>query len=421
MDSSLPTGTNDNPPSGWKLVSLGDVASVTAGGTPSRKSPEFWGGPIPWVTTRQIDYEVINEPEEFITKEGLRRSAARMFKKGSILLALIGQGATRGKVAVLGIDAAINQNCLAVCVNDSVESSFVYHNLANRYEEIRGLSNSGGQSSLNAGLVKGIRILLPPAPEQIAIALVGDTWDRGIRQLSDLIAAKLRFKQGLMQQLLTGKRRFPEFRVEWDHVRVGNIASERSERNNGGGSIPVLSCTKYDGLVDSLAYFGKRVFSEDTSNYKVVRKGDFAYATNHIEEGSIGLLTHTEAGLVSPMYTVFRTDGRIVPEFLFRLLKTETYRQVFESFTSASVNRRGSLRWKQFATIPLKLPSVDEQNRIDDVLAVFDREIDLLRRELDALKTQKKGLMQKLLTGHVRVPASGGRQSPVSEARRENQ
>jgi type I restriction enzyme, S subunit len=225
--------------------------------------------------------------------------------------------------------------------------------------------------------------------------------------LSDLIAAKLRFKQGLMQQLVTGKRRFPEFSDEWEHVRVGNIASERSERNNGGGSIPVLSCTKYDGLVDSLAYFGKRVFSEDTSNYKVVRKGDFAYATNHIEEGSIGLLTHTEAGLVSPMYTVFRTDGRIVPEFLFRLLKTETYRQIFESFTSASVNRRGSLRWKQFATIPLKLPSVDEQNRIDAVLAVFDREIDLLRRELDALKTQKKGLMQKLLTGQVRVLNQG--------------
>lgn len=244
----------------------------------------------------------------------------------------------------------------------------------------------------------------PPVSEQKAIASVVTTWDRSIRQLSDLIAAKLRFKQGLMQQLLTGRQRFPEFKDEWEHIHIGGIAAERSERNEGENSIPVLSCTKYDGLVDSLTYFGKRVFSEDTTNYKVVRKGDFAYATNHIEEGSIGLLSHADAGLVSPMYTVFRTKKELVaPEFLFRLLKTETYRQIFASFTSASVNRRGSLRWKQFATIPLKLPSLAEQHRIDEILAVFDREINILKRQLDALKTQKKGLMQKLLTGQVRV------------------
>ena len=248
-----------------------------------------------------------------------------------------------------------------------------------------------------------VAALFPPKPQQDKIADILHSWERGNRQLATLIAAKVHFKQGLMQQLLTGKRRFPKFREDWEQVRIGDIASERSERNNGGISIPVLSCTKHDGLVNSLAYFGKQVFSFDTSNYKVVRKGDFAYATNHIEEGSIGLLSHADAGLVSPMYTVFRTNGRIVPEFLFRLLKTETYRQVFESFTSASVNRRGSLRWKQFATIPLKVPSVQEQQRIDKALATVDHEIDLLRKELEVLKTQKKGLMQKLLTGKVRV------------------
>jgi len=103
------------------------------------------------------------------------------------------------------------------------------------------------------------------------------------------------------------------------------------------------------------------------------------------------------------MYTVFRTNGEVVPDYLFRLLKTETYRQIFASFTSASVNRRGSLRWRQFSTIPLKLPGVKEQRRINDALSVFDDEIELLRKELDALKTQKKGLMQKLLTGQLRV------------------
>lgn len=273
----------------------------------------------------------------------------------------------------------------------------------------RATGTSGSMKNIPQNSFLTISVFRPLRGEQIEVANLLDAWDRGIRQLSDLITAKLRFKQGLMQQLLTGRRRFPEFKDEWEHIHIGDIATERSERNEGENSIPVLSCTKYDGLVDSLTYFGKRVFSEDTTNYKVVRKGDFAYATNHIEEGSIGLLSHGDTGLVSPMYTVFRTKKELVaPEFLFRLLKTETYRQIFASFTSASVNRRGSLRWKQFATIPLRLPSLAEQHRIDEVLAVFDCEINILRRQLDALKTQKKGLMQKLLTGQVRV-ASGGR------------
>jgi type I restriction enzyme S subunit len=262
---------------------------------------------------------------------------------------------------------------------------------------------SAGQKRLQPGFVRTFSIALPPIPEQRAIAAVLSTWDRGIRQLTDLIAAKVRFKQGLMQQLLTGKRRFKGFEEDWRHVRVGDVAQEVSERNPDGDSIPVLSCTKYDGLVDSLEYFGKRVFSENTDNYKVVRRNDFAYATNHIEEGSIGLLRHADAGLVSPMYTVFRTNGDVDPEYLYRVLKTETLRQVFASFTSASVNRRGSLRWKQFSTIPLKLPGIDEQNYINNAMAAFDRQVELLRKQLTALKQQKKGLMQKLLTGEVRV------------------
>lgn len=266
-----------------------------------------------------------------------------------------------------------------------------------------GLNSGTAQPKLNLASCQSIPVLVPPVEEQKVIAAVLSTWELGIRQLTYLIAAKVRFKQGLMQQLLTGKRRFPAFKDDWKHVRIGDVAREVSERNPDGDSIPVLSCTKYDGLVDSLEYFGKRVFSENTDNYKVVRRDDFAYATNHIEEGSIGLLRHADAGLVSPMYTVFRTNGDIDPEYLYRVLKTETLRQVFASFTSASVNRRGSLRWKQFSTIPLELPGIDEQSYINKAMMAFDREVELLRKQLEALKQQKKGLMQKLLTGEVRV------------------
>jgi len=103
------------------------------------------------------------------------------------------------------------------------------------------------------------------------------------------------------------------------------------------------------------------------------------------------------------MYTVFRTGKKVVDSYLYKLLKTEMYRQVFEIWTNASVNRRGSLRWKDFSKIEVPLPSPSEQQEIADILDTAKAEIDLLRRERDALAEQKKGLMQLLLTGEVRV------------------
>lgn len=129
----------------------------------------------------------------------------------------------------------------------------------------------------------------------------------------------------------------------WSIVEIGQIASEVSAVNDSTDYIPVLSCTKYDGLVDSLQYFKKQVFSHDTSNYKLVRRGQFAYATNHIEEGSIGYQDLVSAGLVSPIYTVFQADAsRVDDGYLYKVLKTEKLRQLFAANTNASVDRRGA-------------------------------------------------------------------------------
>lgn len=165
----------------------------------------------------------------------------------------------------------------------------------------------------------------------------------------------------------------------------------------------MLSCTKYDGLVDSLAYFDKQIYSVDTSKYKVVKKGQFAYATNHIEEGSIGYQSLYPKGLVSPMYTVFETNQFIDNSYLYKVLKTDVYRHIFQVNTSASVDRRGSLRWKEFAKLPFPLPPIEEQKQIAATLNTARQEIDLLKKQAEAFRKQKRGLMQKLLTGRWRV------------------
>ena len=131
----------------------------------------------------------------------------------------------------------------------------------------------------------------------------------------------------------------------WRFVPIHEIAQESNLRNGSGSELPVILCSKHAGFVQSLDYFKKKVFSDDTSNYKVVKRNWIAYPSNHIEEGSIGLQRICDAGVVSPIYTVFLLNDGIEPDFIYRLLKTESYRKQYVAAINGSVDRRGSLRW----------------------------------------------------------------------------
>lgn len=332
---------------------------------------------------------------------------------GDILLTVKGSGT--GKVVKADQKYCISRQLMAIRVT-KWDRVFVYYQLAHH-------SQSYEQAA--AGLIPGISredvlgtpVFVPSLPEQRKIAAILGTWDEAIALTERRIAAGQRRKQGLMQRLLSGRVRFPELvrsvgvtetpygdlPADWQYVSIARIATEIGARNTEGQDYPVLSCTKHYGLVDSLAYFGRQMFSDDTSTYKMVKRGQFAYATNHIEEGSIGLQNLHDAALISPMYTVFETDDQVDIDFLYRVFKTEKYRRIFETSTNGTVNRRGSLRWKEFSQIQVPLPSLPEQRRIAEVLAACDHELDLLAGKRDALQRQKRGLMQQLLTGRVRV------------------
>ena len=207
-----------------------------------------------------------------------------------------------------------------------------------------------------------------------------------------------------MQQLLTGSTRLPGFSGEWKEVRLGDVANHYTAKNKADKELTVLSCTKYDGLVPSLKYFGRQVYGSDLSKYKLVPKGYFAYATNHIEEGSIGYQDVLEEGLISPMYTVFKTNPKKVHDgFLYRYLKTDRMIYNYQSNMSGSIDRRGGLRWDTFRTIAIKIPTRKEQESIDAVFKTSDQEISKQEEKLAQLQATKKGLMQQLLTGEVRV------------------
>lgn len=154
---------------------------------------------------------------------------------------------------------------------------------------------------------------------------------------------------------------------------LGEIAEEVNERVGPGAETPVYAVTKHAGFVPSAEYFKKRVHSADIAKYKRVKYGQFAYATIHLDEGSIGLLEHTQEVAISPMYTVFKVDeSEVWQPFLFRLLKSPRMLSQYPALGSGTVHRRKSVPFRRLADLSLALPDIDEQKRIAAILDYAD-------------------------------------------------
>jgi type I restriction enzyme, S subunit len=187
----------------WVMSTIGDISEIASGGTPSRLIPEYWNGDIPWVSTTLIDFNTIEKVNEYITQDGLNNSSTKIFPQGTILMAMYGQGKTRGKVAMLGINASINQACAAILLNEEMNTEFVFQNLAARYDEIRKISNPGGQENLSATLIKKISFPYPDieSGEQQKIADCLASIDELISNQAKKVESLKSHKKGLMQKL----------------------------------------------------------------------------------------------------------------------------------------------------------------------------------------------------------------------------
>jgi type I restriction enzyme M protein len=181
----------------WPMAELGELCEINSGGTPKREVDAYWNGDIPWITTSLIDFNVIDRAEEFITSEGLENSSAWIVPKGTVVMAMFGQGVTRGRVATLGIDAAMNQACAAFTIRDHrITSAYLYHALEAEYEKLRELSEArgGNQSNLSGAVLKQYAIPLPPhaAQREIVAEIEGEQrLVEGNRQLIERMEKKI--------------------------------------------------------------------------------------------------------------------------------------------------------------------------------------------------------------------------------------
>jgi len=190
---------------------IGEFTDCTAGGTPSKLNPEYWGGQIRWMSSGELNHKIVLDVEGRITDKGLRNSSTKIIPPRCVLVGLAGQGKTRGTVAMNMVELCTNQSIAAIFPNDTFVPEYLYYNLDARYDELRGMSSgAGGRGGLNLRIIRSIAVPFPSVSEQHAIATVLSDMDAEIAALERRREKAEQIKQGMMQQLLTGKVRLVE-------------------------------------------------------------------------------------------------------------------------------------------------------------------------------------------------------------------
>lgn len=382
MESKL-----NNNCSKWQKYKIKDITTSFSGGTPLTDHSEFYeGGDIPFITSRDLNQSFITAIPHVITQKGLQKSSAKIVQENTLLFALY--GATAGTCAITGVSGAINQAILAL-VNCKVEEKLLYYTFCWKKDYILHTYTQGGQPNLSSQIIGNLSFAFPKSrKEQRKIVEVLETWDRAIGLTKQRIEQKELQKKYLMQQLLTGRTRLKGFTDKWENVRLKQLCSIQKGQQLNANTLTKNG--KYACLNGGIIPSGYTTKWNTEAN------------TISISEGgnSCGYVNWNDSRFWAGGHCYTLANVKISNFFLYFVLKNKEGHIMNLRVGSGLPNiQRPSLE-----KLLLKIPSAQkEQQAIANVLSSCDKGIDLLKQKLAKLEEQKKGLMQVLLTGKVRM------------------
>ena len=395
------TTNNINIPNGWNIKRINELGKVITGSTPSMACPENYGGNFCWATAQDFQSKYISNTVIKLTKKG--KSISRVLPAGSVLITCI---ASIGLNAITKVEMATNQQINAIVVNEENNNEFIYYLISHNTKYLKRFAGAGGMLILSKGVFEKLRFMIPPLPEQEKIAEILSCWDEAIEKLSDLIEQKKFLKKGLMQKLLTGKTRLSGFTQPWKEVKLGEIAEfilgysfdSNDFKENG---IPLIRISNIED--DKLSLDKDTVFLDTSSLQKYqkycIKQQDLLIAMSGATTGKMGINKTVTPMLLNQRVGIIRakkSNQCFINQYLMRF-NNKILRM---SYGGAQPN----IGSNDIKKIKLFIPSdISEQQAIADVLSTADDEIEKLQHKLNLLKLQKKGLMQQLLTGKIRV------------------
>ena len=292
----------------------------------------------------------------------------------------------------------ISSNLMKMVINKKlIRPAFLYIAIKGSpvvVNQFKRQSNGNGCLLVNSSIVKNIKVPTPDLATQDRLIDIIGNWDNAIEKTEALIAAKEKQFEWLTSSLIN--------RANHDRCSASKCMTEVSARNRSNGITRVLSVTNHSGFVLPEEQFERRVASSNVSNYKIVENGQYAYNPSRINVGSIARLDDWDNGILSPMYVVFKIDeARVCSDYFLHWLNSSEARQRIKNSAQGSV--RETVSFKDLGAIDIPLPAINIQKDITDKLNIAQSEIALLKKTLEQYRLQKRGLMQKLLTGEWQV------------------
>ena len=385
-------------PLDWELCAFKDVlATFSSGATPYRGIPEYYDGDVRWISSGELNYNHIYDTLEHISQQAVRNTNLRIHKPGTFLMAITGLEAegTRGRCAFVGAPSATNQSCLAINGTDKMcaEYLFWFYRMWGQYLAFKYCQGTK-QQSYTADIVKKLPIYGPKdIAEQRAIAEALSDVDGLIAALDKKIAKKRLLKQGAMQQLLTGKKRLPSFTDEWvecELLTVCNVLDNKrvplNDEQRTSGIYPYCGA---NGIVD---YIDRYIFDEDLiliaedgGNFDQYETRPIAYWMS----GKYWVNNHAH---------VLKAKNEYNQKYIFYQLEHKDITDYIVGGTRTKLTRA------QLDKIEISIPSTyAEQQAIATILSDMDKEIADLEAQRDKYRLLKSGMMQKLLTGQIRL------------------
>lgn len=395
-------------PADWTRSTIGEIATIYSGATPSTQVARYWNGDIPWCVPTDItahDGKYLYSTGRRLTRAGLDSCAATLLPVGTLLLC---SRATIGEVKIARTDVCTNQGFKALVCHKDVSHEFVYYLLLTL--KPRMVERASGSTFLEIGKrdLASIPIALPVETEQRAIAEALSDVDELLGALEALIAKKRAIKQAAMQQLLTGKTRLPGFSGEWETKKIEELATvdpeNLSSATDPGFSFNYISLEQVDA--GRLLGFTEEIFRTAPSRARrVLRHDDVLMST--VRPNLMAHL-HFKSSLVpraicSTGFAVLRTrPDKADARFLFAHLFGYVVNNRIEKLLAGSNYPAISSRDVRMIELPCP-PTAAEQTAIAAVLSDMDAEIAALEARRDKTRAIKQGMMQQLLTGRVRL------------------
>ena len=398
-------------PEGWVVKKLGDVCETTSGGTPNRKDSSLYGGHIPWVKSGELDKGIITDTEEKITDEAIKKSSAKVFPKGTLLIALY--GATIGKLAFLGIAAATNQAICGIFENKSIDSKYLYQFLFFSKAGLVKQGIGGAQPNISQGILKNLDLPLPPLPIQHAIVTkieeIFSELDHGVAQLKVARAQLKVYRQAVLKWAFEGKLTNEgvvdgELSEGWKFVKIGTVVKcivpNRDKPKSFSGNIPWLTTPDLDEGSVSINFSGIKngLSKEEAVEYKakvipldsvvMTCVGKFGVAAVVTKE--IVINQHLHAFLPSEVF---------LPKYIaYNIINQKTYCESKSTSTTIAY-----LNKENCNSIPIPLCPLPEQHQIvteiERRLSVCDKLEETIEAGLKQAEVLRAGVLKMAFEG----------------------